>query len=390
MQYRTLGKTGELVSALGFGCMRFPTLGDDHAVIDQDQAAAMLDAAIAHGVNYLDNGYPYHGGSSERFVGAFLQETRQRDKVLLATKMLVRIVEKPDDYDRLFEEQRERFRTDHFDFYLLHALRGSSWQQSVEFGVIDWLERRRAAGDIRHIGFSFHDDVDAFRSIVDGYDGWEFCQVQYNYMNEDIQAGTAGVRYAAERGLGIVVMEPLLGGRLANPPAAVQAVWDASGRTWSPAEWGLQWLWNKPEVSLVLSGMSSLEQVMENVGAAARSGVGLLTQSDLATVTTARERYNELCPVPCTRCEYCMPCPNGVNIPHNFEVFNEGVMFDVMPEMRRRYLHSEEGARASACIQCRECEPKCPQSIEISAWMPLVHQVLGEGQAYDPAACPQP
>ncbi len=390
MHYRVLGKTGISVSALGFGCMRFPTIGDDHAAIDEQRAAAMLDEAIAHGVNYLDNGYPYHGGNSERFVGAYLEQTGQRDKVLLATKMLVRIVEKPDDYDRLFEEQRERFRTDHFDFYLLHALRGSNWRQSVEFGVIDWLEKRRAAGDIRHVGFSFHDDLPALKSIIDGYDGWDLCQVQYNYMNEDVQAGTAGVRYAAERGLGVVVMEPLLGGRLARPPAAVQDVWAGSGREWSAAEWGLQWLWNKAEVSVVLSGMSALDQVQENICAAGRSGVGQLTARDLATVSTVRDRYNELCPVPCTRCEYCMPCPNGVNIPGTFAVFNEGVMYDVMPEMRRRYTHIEEGARASACVQCRECESKCPQSIEISAWMPYVHEVLGEGRAYDRAACPQP
>jgi hypothetical protein len=389
MQYRTMGKTGIAVSALGFGCMRFPTIGDDHAAIDEEQSAQMLDYALAQGVNYLDNGYPYHGGQGERFVGAYLEQTGQRDKVQLATKMLVRVVESPADYDRIFEDQRARLRTDHFDFYLLHALRGASWDRSVEFGVIDWLERRKAAGDIRHIGFSFHDTLDAFKHIIDTWDGWEFCQVQYNYMNETVQAGSEGVAYAAARGLGVVVMEPLLGGRLARPPAAVQAIWGRSGRDWPAAEWALQWLWHKPEVSVVLSGMSALDQVQANVQAASRSGIGALSAADLATVAAARDQYNELCPVPCTRCEYCMPCPNGVNIPENFTIFNEGVMFDVMPDMRRRYLHVDEGARASACVQCRVCEDKCPQSIIISEWMPLVHAVLGEGHAYDLASCPQ-
>lgn len=390
MQYRTMGHTGVKVSALGFGCMRFPIIGEDHAAIDEEKASALLDYAIAHGVTYLDNGYPYHGGQSERFVGRYLQQTGQRDRLLLATKMPVRLVESTEDYDRLFEEQRERFQTDHFEFYLLHGLRGTSWQRSVELGVIDWLERRRAAGDIEHVGFSFHDELSALKTIIDGYAGWDFCQVQYNYMNETVQAGTAGVTYAAEHGLGVVVMEPLLGGRLAHPPASVQAIWDSAARRWSPAEWALQWLWTKPEVSVVLSGMSAIEQVVENVEAASRSAVGALTPVDLATVEAVRDRYNELCPVPCTRCEYCMPCPNGVNIPGNFAMLNEGVMFDALAEVRRRYGHMAEDARASACVQCRSCEPKCPQSITISEWMPLLHAILAEGRAFDPAACPKP
>ncbi|MEN6479029.1 MAG: aldo/keto reductase [Anaerolineales bacterium] len=389
MQYRTLGKSGLRVSALGFGCMRLPTVGDDHSVIDQERATAMLDYALAHGVNYIDTAYGYHGGQSEPFVGRYLAETHQRDQVLLATKMPVNLVEKPSDYDRIFEEQRERLRTEHLDLYLLHGLRGESWQRAVELGVIDWLDRRRAAGDIRHVGFSFHDDLAALQRIITGYDHWDFCQVQYNYMNEDVQAGTPGVAFAANRGLGVVVMEPLLGGRLARPPEAVQAVWASSPRGWSAAEWALQWLWHKPEISVVLSGMSTLEQVQENVAAAARSGVGTLTAQDLATVAAARERYQSLCPVPCTRCEYCMPCPNGVNIPGNLGLLNEGVMYGAMDEMRRRYAHMDEGARASACIQCRTCEDKCPQSIVISEWMPLVHAVLGEGREFRPCDCPQ-
>ncbi len=190
--------------------------------------------------------------------------------------------------------------------------------------------------------------------------------------------------------MAVIVMEPLLGGRLVDPPPAVQAIWDEAPVKRSPAEWALQWLWSKPEVSVVLSGMSTMEQVVENVQSAERSGIGLLTPEELEIVARVRDKYNELCPIPCTQCRYCMPCPNGVDIPGNFAIFNDGVTYDKMDDSRRRYGRKAEDERASACVQCRECEEKCPQNILISEWMPIVHEVLGEGAPYDPAVCPQP
>jgi len=214
------------------------------------------------------------------------------------------------------------------------------------------------------------------------------CQIQYNYMNEEIQAGTTGLQYAAAKGLAVAVMEPLLGGRLVNPPPSVRELWDSTTKGWSPADWALHWLWNKPEVSVALSGMSTMEQVHQNVAAAERSRVGSLTEEDLALIRRVRDKHNELCPTPCTQCRYCMPCPNGVDIPHNLGALNSAAMYDAYSDERRRYQHMPEEARASACIECRQCEDLCPQSIEISAWMSVVHEVLGEGRAYE--ACIHP
>jgi predicted aldo/keto reductase-like oxidoreductase len=387
VQYRKFGKADFQPSALGFGCMRLPTTGDS-ASIDEAEAIRMIRHAIDNGLNYVDTAYGYHGGNSERVVGKALQDG-YRERVKLATKLPPWNVTTAADFDRIFNDQLQKTQSDKIDLYLLHSLSKDSWHKLRDLGALQWAERQMAKGRIGYLGFSFHDSLEVFKEIVDAYD-WTFCQIQYNLLNEDVQAGMEGLEYAASKGLGVVIMEPLLGGRLARPPRSIADLYNSADPNRTPTDWALQWLWDKPEVSVVLSGMSALEQVQENICAAGRSGVGQLTARDLATVSTVRDRYNELCPVPCTRCEYCMPCPNGVNIPGNFAVFNEGVMYDVMPEMRRRYTHIEEGARASACIQCRECESKCPQNIEISAWMPYVHEVLGEGRAYDRAACPQP
>ena len=386
MQYRQLGKTGLRVSALGFGCMRFPTLGGDRANIDEPEATRMLHYAIDQGVNYLDSGFGYHGGNSERLLGRALKGGYRR-KVTLATKLPFREVHEASDLDRVLNEQLARLQTDHIDCYLLHGLRQVRWEGFKEFGITEWGDKVLADGRVGRLGFSFHDTLEAFKAIIDEYDGWRFCQIQYNYMNEHYQAGTEGLRYAALKGLGVVVMEPLLGGRLASPPAPVQAIWDRAPIKRSPAEWGLQWAWNQPEVSLVLSGMSSMAQVVENLQSADRSKVGALTEEELALVGEARAHYESLCAALCTGCKYCMPCPNGVDIPRNFVTLNNAVMYGQMEEARRRYARMEEGERAEACQQCRECEDECPQSIRISEWMPHIHQVLGEGAAYDPEAC---
>jgi len=379
MQYRKFGTLDWKVSALGFGCMRLPNTGE-HENIDEPEATRMLRYAIDHGVNYLDTAYPYHGGNSELFVGRVLNDG-YREKVRLATKLPSWLIKAPGDFDRYLNEQREKLQTDHVDFYLLHALKKDTWHNLRDLGVLKWAEGAIADGRIGHLGFSFHDEYAVFREIVDAYD-WTFCQIQYNYMDIENQAGTRGLKYAASKGLAVVIMEPLLGGKLVDPPGPIQEHWNTAARKRTPAGWALQWLWNQPEVSVVLSGMSTMEQVEQNVASADVSAINVLTPEELALITQVRERYQKLCPIPCTRCGYCIPCPNGVNIPRNFEVYNQGVMYEKPDHAREAYTGISEDERASACIQCRECEDKCPQSISISEWMPRVHEVLGEGQPY--------
>ncbi len=382
MLYRTFGPLDWKVSALGFGCMRLPTRGEDRSNIDEPEATKMLHYAIEHGLNYIDTAYPYHGGNSERFVGRALKGG-YREKVRLATKLPCWLVQAAGDFDRFLNEQLDKLQTDHVDFYLLHNLHGRVWPRMRDLGVLEWAEKAVADGRIGHLGFSFHDEYEVFKEIVDAYDRWTFCQIQYNYMDVEKQAGSKGLRYAASRGLAVVVMEPLQGGRLVNPPQPIQNLWNTAAKTRLPADWALQWLWNQPEVSVVLSGMSAMEHVEENVTSAGASGVSTLTAEDLALIERVRDKYLELCPIPCTQCGYCMPCPNGVHIPRNFLVYNEGVMYDDPDGARRLYtLRLTEDERASACIQCRECEELCPQSIPISEWMPGVQEVLGEGQPY--------
>jgi predicted aldo/keto reductase-like oxidoreductase len=388
MQYRKFGKLDWQASALGFGCMRLPTLGGDRSLIDEPEATRMLHYAIDHGVNYLDTAYPYHGGNSERFVGRALQGG-YREKVMLATKLPVRMVERTEDFDRFLDEQLEKLQTDHIDFYLFHGLRAPRWETVCTLGLLDRAERALADGKIRHLGFSFHDTFEMFKQIIDAYDGWTMCQIQYNYMNEQEQAGTAGLEYAASKGLAVVVMEPLLGGKLVDPPPSIQELWDEAKVRRSPAAWAFNWLWNKPQVSVALSGMSAMDHVVENVASASVSGVGSLTEEELDLVARVRTKYAEICPIPCTQCGYCMPCPNGVDIPGNFALLNNAAMYNSYGDARRRYGRMPEGSRASACIQCRECEELCPQDILISEWMPVVHQVLGEGKPYEECALPQ-
>ena len=385
MQYRQFGSLDWYASALGFGCMRLPTLGDRSA-IDEPEAARMLAYAIDHGVNYLDTAYGYHGGNSERFLGRFLS-SGYRDRVRVATKLPCPLVEKEEDFERLLGEQMARLQSEHIDFYLLHGLRQDRWENMLRLDVPAKMEKAVADGRVGHLGFSFHGNTTLLKQVIDTFGGWSMCQIQYNYMNEQVQAGTEGLQYAHSKGLAVVIMEPLLGGKLVNPPAGVQAIWDEDAQDRLPAEWALQWLWSKPEVSVALSGMSTMEQVQQNVASAGRSAIGLLSSEELEVIARVRDRYQDLCPVPCTDCKYCLPCPNGVDIPGNLGALNTGVMYDAMGDARLRYERRPEGQRASACIQCRECEDKCPQSILISEWMPFVHQGLGENASFDQQIC---
>jgi predicted aldo/keto reductase-like oxidoreductase len=379
MQYRKFGRLDWMASALGFGAMRLPLDGPDQADVNVAEAVKMIRYAIDQGVNYVDTGYPYHKGVSERVVGLALRDG-YRQKAKLTTKLLVRLVETAADFDRLLNEQLERLQVESLDFYLLHGLTGQSWRRVRELGVLSWAERRMAQDRFNHLGFSFHDDYEAFKEIVDGYDHWALAQVQYNYMDTENQAGRKGVEYAAGKGLAVVVMEPLRGGRLAKePPEAVARAWATAARPRSRAEWGLLWVWDQPEVSLVLSGMSTMEQVVENVAIAGRSRPGLLDAGDLALIARVKDAFNSLRPVPCTRCGYCQPCPNGVDIPSIFRIYDEAMMYQNLPNGRLVYgspMGIDQETRADRCLDCGQCVEACPQKIAIPDWLKKIHATL--------------
>ncbi|QRN82273.1 aldo/keto reductase [Chloroflexota bacterium] len=378
MKYRKFGSLDWKVSALGFGAMRLPVLDDDSGKINEPLAMEMIRHAIDSGVNYVDTAYPYHQEQSEPFVGKVLKDG-YRDKVKLATKMPSWLVKEAADFDRLLEEQLRRLDVDHIDFYLLHALNARWWATYKKLDVFSWAEKKMAEGLFDHLCFSFHDDYPVFEEIVNGYDNWTLAQIQYNYMDTNYQAGTKGLKLAADKGLAVVVMEPLRGGRLAKNPAPpkVEEVWAKSEYDWSPAAWALQWVWNQSEVSTVLSGMSTMQQVEENLETASHSGIDQLTAQDLALIAKAKEAYESLAPIPCTQCEYCLPCPNGVSIPKIFAIYNEAIMYDEFSDSRWIYMNQFSAeARADNCIECGECEAVCPQSIEIIDWLAKAHEVL--------------
>lgn len=379
MQYRNFGKLDWKVSALGFGAMRLP--GTDNAVrsdnLDEAESIRMIRHAIDEGVNYIDTAYMYHGGNSERLVGKALKDG-YRQRVKLATKSPVWYLRQPEDFDTKLNEQLQRLQTDTIDCYMFHGLNQKTWQNIVlKLGLIAKAEQAVRDGRIRHIGFSFHDDFPVFEEVLNGYDGWTFTQIQYNYMDTENQAGTAGMGMAAAKGLAVIVMEPLLGGRLTNPPEAIKKIYAESGIDRSPADWALQWVWDQPEVSVVLSGMSNMEQVNANLESARRSRVHSFGPADHAVIEQLRRKYLERTPIPCTKCGYCMPCPNGVNIPRNLEMYNEASLHEDFPGARYVYEHFfPKPEHAEACNDCNTCEELCPQKIPISDWMPKVAAAL--------------
>lgn len=384
MMYRRFGKFSWKVSALGFGAMRLPT-SDGKPMsekVDETESIRMVRSAIDRGVNYVDTAYPYHNGNSEIVLGKALKDG-YRERIKLATKSPVWMIKKAKDFDTFLDQQIKRLQVDQIDFYLLHGLDKRRWDDVVL--KLDLLKRAEAAiqdGRIKHLGFSFHDDFDAFKEMVDGYDRWALCQIQYNYMDTKNQAGTKGLKYAASKGLAIVIMEPLLGGRLANPPEPIRAILEKGSKKRSPVDLALQWVWNQPEVSVVLSGMSTMSQLDDNIGFANRSGPGRMNEKDLGLIEKIRKGYAQMLPISCTKCGYCMPCPNGVDIPRNLEVYNNGCIHDDLRTARNTYQRfMNEKERASACIQCGTCEEKCPQKIPISEWMSKVHASLGASDA---------
>jgi predicted aldo/keto reductase-like oxidoreductase len=378
MQYRNFGKLDWQVSALGFGCMRLPTT--DSAPISpnvaEEDAIRMIRYAIDQGVNYVDSAYVYHSGKSEVVLGKALGDG-YRHKVKVATKSPIWLITKAEEYDKFLDEQLQRLGTDTIDFYLFHGLDKSSWDLVKKQGLLGRAEAAQKAGKIGHIGFSFHDRYEVFEEILNGYDGWSMCLMQYNYMDTDNQAGTKGLKLAASLGIGVVVMEPLLGGKLADPPQEIRKQLRDAGYAGSTADLALRWLWDQPEVSVVLSGMSTMDQVIGNIQSASRSGIGSLTETEADLIEKMKRFYQARIAIPCTNCGYCMPCPNSVDIPRNLKLYNDGVMYGSFAEEKRIYnLFLEPEQRAANCIQCKACEEKCPQKIPISEWMLKVKENL--------------
>ncbi len=331
----------------------------------------MLHYAIDHGVNYIDTAYMYHASSlteagvSETFIGDALKEN-YRDEVYLATKLPSFRVWKKEDFNYYIDEQLKRLQTDHIDFYLLHGVNKGVWGNLKKLGVFDFLDSAIEDGRISYVGFSFHDELELYKEVVDSYD-WSFSQIQLNYMDQEFQAGEAGLEYAASKNMGIAIMEPLRGGSLTNNiPPEVQAIWDKANTKRTPAEWGLRFLWDKPEVNIILSGMTTMEQVIENIKIAEDGEANSLTEEEKNLILEVKEVYNSRIQVNCTACNYCMPCPEGVNIPGNLRLLNELNIYENMEKSAIGYSFLKlANCAASLCTQCGTCEEKCPQKTPI-------------------------
>ena len=392
MKYRKFGSLDWEVSALGFGAMRLPFIGEDQSNIDEPEAIKMIRYAADHGVNYIDTAYLYHMGKSEVLVGKALKDG-YRQKMKVATKLPARNVEKAEDFDRILGEQLERLDMDFIDFYLLHGLGKEIWEKVRDFGVLDWAEKQMVAGKFGRLGFSFHDDYDVFKDIIDSYDNWVLSQVQYNFMDYRAQAGRKGVEYAAGKGIAVVVMEPLRGGLLSKePPETVAKIWASASHRLEPVEWAFNWVWDQPEISVALSGMSTMEQVVQNVEIADKSSVGVMTEADQAVIEKVRRAYHGLRPVQCSGCRYCVPCPNGVDIPAVFAIYDDSVMYADPRLGQFRYngpFGINQDQRADKCTECGECLEKCPQGIDIPSWLKKAHEAMYSAAPVGPRQIPQ-
>ncbi|MHA1729624.1 MAG: aldo/keto reductase [Promethearchaeota archaeon] len=408
MKYRKMGKKIDWdVSALGFGAMRLPTLeveidGEKKNVIDEKQSIAMIRYAIDHGVNYVDTAWMYMDNKSEELVGRALQDG-YREKVHLVSKSPIGqgFVQKEEDFDKILNTQLERLQTEYLDIYLLHGLSKASFNKVKELNIMKKMEQAKSEGKIKYMGFSFHDSFKTFKKIIDYYD-WDVCQLQYNYLDVDFQAGTQGVKYASEKGISVIVMEPLRGGKLyldekslESSAPQVKKILDESNVKRSLPDWALQFVWNHPEVSVVLSGMSTMQQVVENVKSAENSAINSLTDAELQTIETLKSAFAQhIFIVSCTNCHYCLPCPQGVNIPGMFNILNQfnqygentragfTSYYNSLPKTQEEVEKSgrENIGSASVCIKCGECLEKCPQQIEIPDELERVKQIFVDGK----------
>ncbi len=389
MQFRDMKKIDQRVSALGFGVMRLAGRGGMMRVrVDEKKAIAAIRRGIDLGINYLDTAYLYHLGASERILGQALRDG-YRQKVLVADKLPMILMRQPEDFDRFLETQLKRLGMDSIDFYLFHSMNRAHLKKMLDFDLLPKMEDARRRGLIRYIGFSFHDTLPVFREIIDQY-GWDMTQIQYNYLDTGVQATTEGLKYAHGKGIPVVVMEGLKGGKLANPPAEALQIMRGASFARSPVDWAFQFLWNQEEVTTVLSGMNSVAMVEENCGYADRSGVGTLSSQDLEVIGKLVDIYRNKILVGCTACNYCMPCPSGIAIPENFAQVNmangpRGLQswlirrnYGRLASRRDRVNRAVPNGNASLCTTCNVCLPKCPQGIAIPTELKKVDLVLGK------------
>ncbi|MCG8571193.1 MAG: aldo/keto reductase [Spirochaetes bacterium] len=378
MLYRKVQKNGDEISILGFGCMRFT---EKNGKIIEDMAIRQLRKAIDGGVNYIDTAFPYHMGKSEPLLSKALQDG-YREKVKIATKLPHWQTECLEDMHHMLDLQLERIATDYIDYYLIHNLNRNSWEHIKSIGVIEFMDQIKKSGKVKNIGFSYHGDKDTFPVIVDEYP-WDFCEIQYNYLDENNQAGKAGLEYAAGKNLAVVIMEPLRGGSLSRDvPPEIKKIWDEAEVKRTPAEWSLRWIWNHPQVTTVLSGMNNDDHIEENLKIANTAYPESLTDKELSLISRVKSSYQKLMKVPCTGCNYCMPCPVNVNIPGCFETYNNYFMFQKDFDYIRKYFMGTSGllggkkAYASLCINCGKCEQKCPQNIAIREELQKVKKIM--------------
>ena len=383
MHYREFGKLGFKISTFGMGCMRLPLEElpegvQDSTRINEKEAISMIRYAVDHGVNYIDTAYPYHGGKSELLVAKALKNG-YREKVKLATKLPVWHTNTYEDFEKYLDEQLAKLEVDYIDFYLLHALNKHTWPKIKKLGVLTFLDKALEAGKIKHAGFSFHDELPLFKEIIDSYD-WCMCQIQLNILDEDYQAGIEGMRYAAAKGIPVVIMEPLKGGSLARIiPQDIKAVWEEASINRSPVDWAFRWLYNFPEVTVILSGVSDIDQLKDNINIFESALPNSMKEEELELVRRVQELYHSKIKVGCTNCGYCMPCPAGVAIPDLFRMYNNSSIFDAVDANSAHYKKMIESKKdASLCVECRNCESSCPQNIPVIEKLKEVHSVLGK------------
>ena len=379
MQYRK-DKYGNDISILGFGCMRFPRKG---SMIDMAETEKELLAAMDAGINYFDTAYIYPG--SEAALGEILSRNQAREKVYIATKLPHYLIKSREGMERLFNEQLKRLKTDYIDYYLMHMLTDvQTWERLKQLGILDFLEEKRKSGAIRQIGFSYHGNANMFCRLVDAYD-WDFCQIQYNYMDEQYQAGRKGLLYAHEKGLPVVIMEPLRGGKLVSMlPQDAASQFEAHTPRRTPAQWAFRWLWNQPEVTCVLSGMNSMEMLSDNVQTASTVHIGEIGQAEDVMFAKVIAAINAKMQVGCTGCGYCMPCPKGVDIPGTFSAYNRLYSEGKFAGLKEHFMCSaarRDSTAAYNCIGCGKCETHCPQHIEIRKALKAASKEL-EGPIY--------
>ena len=385
MQIREIKKNGDKISALGFGAMRLPT---KTGMVDKERAKKQIYYAIDNGVNFIDTAYLYHGGSSESLLGEILHG-RYREKVKLCTKMPSWFIRKYEDMEKYLETQLEKLQTEYIDYYLIHSLGKGSFEKLKDLGVFEFLEDAKARGKIKNIGFSFHDNVNSFKEIIDAYN-WDACLIQYNYLDEQNQAGTEGLKYAHSNGVAVFIMEPLKGGLLAGKvPERAQKIWDNAPVKRSPADWALRWVLNHPEVTCVISGMNNENQIKENIKVANETLPDSLTEEELKRYKNVKEVYEDLMEVDCTGCGYCVPCPRGVDIPRCFEIYNHKYMFNEGFKASFLYLEQLGGimgdneTHAGLCTNCGKCVKACPQKIDIpERLMDVSREMGGKGFKY--------